>query len=320
MNRRQRVQYPNALYHVTSRGVRRGDLYLDDVDRQSFMDRMGETVDKFGWLVYAFELMSNHFHLFFRTPQPNLCRGMQWLLGGYARSFNRRHGFSGHVLEARYRCGVIEDETYAWTVSRYIHLNPVGVLVDHPLHWPWSSYPGYCDPQRRVPWVQYDAFLNAWRGTWGGEPIQGYRRYVESALGETRRSPFEDAADGWILGGADFVGRIRQMISPNSRQPSALRARRTPLLTLPQIVSVTCEVCQTSPEQLQVKGSRHAARSIVALLARQHSGATLRELSQALGLQRPDSVPTLLKKAQHAPANSHIASLAQQIRQRLALD
>ena len=96
MNRRQRVQYPNALYHVTSRGVRRGDRYLDDIDRQRFMDRMGETVGKFGWLVYAFELMSNH---------------------------------------------------------------------------------------------------NAWQGTWGGEPIQGYRHYVESALGETCRSPFEDAAD-----------------------------------------------------------------------------------------------------------------------------
>jgi hypothetical protein len=51
--------------------------------------------------------------------------------------------------------------------------------------------------------------LNAWQGTWGGEPIQGYRHYVESALGETCRLPFEDAADGWILGGADFVGRIR---------------------------------------------------------------------------------------------------------------
>jgi hypothetical protein len=72
------------------------------------------------------------------------------------------------------------------------------------------------------------------------------------------------------------------------------------------------QVCEISPEQFQVKGSRQAARSIVALLARQHNGATLRELSQVLGLQRSDRVPTLLKKAQHAPANSHFARLAWQ--------
>jgi REP element-mobilizing transposase RayT len=319
MHRRHRVQYANALYHVTSRGVRRGDLYLDDVDRQGFLDRIGETVSKFGWLIYAFVLMTNHFHLFFRTPQPNLCRGMQGLLGGYARSFNRRHGYSGHVLEARYRCGVIEDETYAWTVSRYVHLNPDGVLVEHPLQWPWSSYPGYVDPRQRWPWVQYDAFLNAWQGTWGGNPSQGYRQFVESALGQTCRSPFENAADGWILGGEGFIRRIREMISPPSRQPSVLKARVVPPVTLPQIVATTCAACDIAPEQLQIKGSRHEARYLIALLARQHSGAPLRELARVLGLQRADSVTTLLRSAQRAPASADFRRLAEEIRQRLHL-
>jgi hypothetical protein len=89
------------------------------------------------------------------------------------------------------------------------------------------------------------------------------------------------------------MNRRQRVQYPNAvRPPSSSH----PLLTLPQIVSVTCEVCEISPEQFQVKGSRHAARSIVALLARQQSRATLRELSQVLGLPRPGSVPTLLKK------------------------
>ena len=82
-DRRLRVQYPNALYHVTSRGVLRRNIYRDDLDRETFFHWMERTVDKFGWPVYAIALMSNHFHLYFRTPDASLSRGAQYLLGGY---------------------------------------------------------------------------------------------------------------------------------------------------------------------------------------------------------------------------------------------
>ncbi len=300
MNRRHRVQYPNALYHVTSRGVRRGTLFEDDTDRRLFLNRIAGAVSRLGWLVYAFTLMSNHFHLFFRTPRPDLCQGMQWLLGGYARAYNRRHGLSGHVFEARFRCGVVEDETYAWTVSRYVHLNPVPALARHPNAWPWSSYPGYCDPARRLPWVCYDQWLEAWQGAFGGDALAGYRRYVESALPGCCPSPFDSAADGWILGSEQFVERIRGLISPASRQPSAKQARRIPTVSMPQIIGATCQVCELTPEQLRVRGRRTTPRAIVAYLARRHSAATHQDIAVHLGLSRPDSVPSLLQKVTRA--------------------
>ena len=37
MPRQVRIQYPGAMYHVMSRGNRRQDIYLDDVDRQDFL-------------------------------------------------------------------------------------------------------------------------------------------------------------------------------------------------------------------------------------------------------------------------------------------
>ena len=113
-SRRHRVQYPGALYHVTSRGVDRQIIYRDDLDRQEFFRLMERTVDRFAWEVYAITLMSNHFHLYFRTPKPNLSRGAQYLLGNYASAFNRRHQRDGHLLQGRFRCQVIESERYAW--------------------------------------------------------------------------------------------------------------------------------------------------------------------------------------------------------------
>ncbi len=122
-----------------------------------------------------------------------------------------------------------------------------------------------------------------------------------------------------LLGGEAFIRRIRELISPNSRQPSVVKARVVTPVTLSQIVTTTCDACDISPEQLQVKGSRHAARYLIALLARQHSGSTLRELAHVLGLERADSVTTLLRSARRAPASAEFRRLAAQIRQRLDL-
>ena len=100
--------------------------------------------------------MTNHFHLLVRTPWPNLAAGMQRLLSAYARRLAVRHRRPGHVFQRRYKAEWIEDESYYWTVSRYIHLNPVRAPLDpRPEDWPWSSFPGYLDcgiaPRRR--WI-----------------------------------------------------------------------------------------------------------------------------------------------------------------------
>lgn len=122
MSRELRLQFPGAIDHVTSRGDRRQDIVVDDVDRDAFFDRVGITVEKFGWQMFASVLMTNHFHLFFRTPQPNLSRGMQCLLGGYATWWNLRYQRTGHVFQGRFRGHLVEDEKYFWVVSRYVHL------------------------------------------------------------------------------------------------------------------------------------------------------------------------------------------------------
>ena len=99
-------------------------------------------------------------------------------LSGYANGWSRRHRFSGHVFQGRYRTELVEDETYLWTVTRYVHLNPVrGGLVEHPAAWAWSSYPGYAHRGRRLEWVAYDELLTSWAGAFGGpDPAAAYRR------------------------------------------------------------------------------------------------------------------------------------------------
>ena len=94
---------PGACYHVTARGNARGLVFVDDADRRRFVDSLASVLERFGWVVYAYCLMDNHYHLDVETPRPNLSGGMRQLNGRYAQYFNRRHPRSGHVFQARYR-------------------------------------------------------------------------------------------------------------------------------------------------------------------------------------------------------------------------
>jgi len=307
MSRQLRIQFPGAIYHVTSRGNRRQPVVVDDVDRDAFFERVGKTVEKYGWQMFAVTFMTNHFHLFFRTPQTNLSRGMQFLLSGYAAKWNQRHSKTGHVFQGRFRGHLVEDETYFWSVSRYVHLNPVPVLVERPEQWNWSSYVGYIDANRRLPWIDYQTVLNAWQGTVGGDdPMQTYRRYVESALAAPEPSPFDKAIDGWILGSEQFADRVHAIISPDSQQPTPTKARNRMPLKKEQLLETLCDVFDIAPAALSTRGNRHPARAIFAYLGYFQTGATLIELAEGLGLSRADSVPTQIRRVVESPPNSEL--------------
>ena len=133
MARRLRVQYPGAIYQFMVRGNDRQNIVRNDADRDRLVERLGRAAVRHACQVFAFVIMSNHLHVVLRTPEPNLARGMQGFLSAYANAWARRHRFSGHVFQGRYRTELVEDEIYLWTVTRYVHLNPVRArLVANP--------------------------------------------------------------------------------------------------------------------------------------------------------------------------------------------
>ena len=230
MARPLRIEFPGAIYHVMSRGNARQTVFRDDSDYQRLIKGLETVVGRLGWDLLCFVLMPNHFHLLVRTPRPNLSQGMQHLTSGYANWCSRRHRRPGHTFQGRFKSELIEDESYFWTVSRYIHLNPVRgerPLADHPRDWPWSSYPGYDRRRRRVGWVAYEALHSAWRGESGGnDPEAAYRRFVEQGLARAPANPFQSAAHGWLLGSETFIERMRSLLSEPRNQDEVPAARQ----------------------------------------------------------------------------------------------
>ena len=108
MPRQLRVEYPGAMYHVMSRGDRREDIFLNDVDRQDFIKTLAEACKKTGWEVHAYCLMRNHYHLVLETPEANLVAGMAWLQSTYTIRLNHRNKLFGHVFSGRYKAQMVE--------------------------------------------------------------------------------------------------------------------------------------------------------------------------------------------------------------------
>jgi REP element-mobilizing transposase RayT len=141
MGRPLRIVAPGGLVHVTMRGVDRQDIFLDGWDRLLFLRLLGRSRKLYEWLVLAYCLMGNHFHLVLQTPEPTLSDGMRDLAGIYARRFNARRNRKGHLYEARFGAEPIGTEAHLLETLRYVVLNPVRAgFVRHPSEWEWSSY------------------------------------------------------------------------------------------------------------------------------------------------------------------------------------
>lgn len=141
MGRPIRYEKPGAVYHIISRGNNGSDVFKTDRDKESFLETLVRTLIKHHFLLHAYCVMTNHYHLLVETPRANLSQGMHSLNSSYARRYNLSRGLKGHVFEDRFSSFMVGDYDYFMKAARYIVLNPVKArIVDHPSLYPWSNY------------------------------------------------------------------------------------------------------------------------------------------------------------------------------------
>ncbi len=216
-----RVEYPGAIYHVMNRGDRRERIFVDDADRQCFVDTLGEACAKTGWQIPAYVLMPNHFHVVVEPPLPNLVAGMKWLLGTYTNRFNRRHQLFGHLFSGRYKSLIVDGSYggYLKSVGDYVHLNPARanlVAADAPLKsFARSSWPAYLLARSKRPaWLRVDRLLGAW-GIPKDSPAgrQRLERGLEERRGMEEGEEFKPIRRGWCLGDETFREELLAQMS-----------------------------------------------------------------------------------------------------------
>lgn len=162
MSRPLHLEFPNALYHVTSRGDRRENIYEDEEDRLKFLEIFQTVIANYNWLCHGYCLMDNHYHLILETPDGNLSKGMRQLNGVYTQTSNRRHKRSGHLFQGRYKAILVDKNHYLLELSRYVVLNPLRArnMVSRLEDWPWSSYLAMVGDTPKPEWLTTDWILS----------------------------------------------------------------------------------------------------------------------------------------------------------------
>lgn len=238
MARPLRIEYEGALHHVMARGNDRAPIFLDDDDRQAFLDNLGRVTERFEWRIWAWCLMDNHYHLLVETLNPTLSKGMRQVNGVYTQAFNRRHGRVGHVLQGRYKSILVEKDSYLLELSRYVVLNPVSAgLVEKAEDWAWSSYRSVMGKNKAPAWLAVEDTLSLFHAQ-TGPARRAYARFVQAGIESD--SPMIDIKRQSLLGSDAFVEKMAEKMSSETiSQEVPKKARPAP--SLPAIVRGTAD-------------------------------------------------------------------------------
>ncbi len=212
MGRAWRIEYEGALYHLMSRGNDGQCIYLNDADRNLFLETISEMSERYMVDIFAYVLMPNHYHLLVRTNRANLKKAMHWFGTAYTRRFNNQNSKSGHLFQGRYKSILIQNDAYLMQLSCYIHRNPLRAgIVSRLTDYKWSSYPIYAYAKKSPGWLSTRVIWSYFKSS---NKHKQYREKVQKYAQEEKRL-LEDLHHGMILGGKKFVNKIRKQLLPD---------------------------------------------------------------------------------------------------------
>jgi REP element-mobilizing transposase RayT len=212
MPRQSRIDTPGALHHIIARGIERRQIFDDDQDRYSFLERIALILKETLTTCYAWALIPNHFHLLLKTGTAPVATVMRRLLTGHALAYNRRHGRNGHLFQNRYKSILCQEDLYFLQLVRYIHLNPLraGLVKDltHLDKYPFSGH-GVIMGRNQQDWQSSDAVLACF-GSRRDSARSGYRAFVAKGIGQGKRQDLTGGGFIRSIGGWDTVKVLRK--------------------------------------------------------------------------------------------------------------
>ena len=224
MARPLRLELAGAVYHVTSRGDGREDIFLSDEDRLAWLETLGEVCKRFNWVCHAYCQMTNHYHLVIETPDANLSKGMRQLNGVYTQRFNRSHQRVGHVFQGRFKAILVEKDSYLLELARYAVLNPLRAKMVRRLEqWPWSSYLASCGQAAKPNWLQVDFVLSQF----ASQRARAIAKYVAFVHEGARLPSVWSQLQGQVyLGSEAFVRKMQVLVDKKPAVTEVPRAQR----------------------------------------------------------------------------------------------
>ncbi len=229
---------------------------------------------KYGIVLHAYVMMTNHYHLLIETPQANLSRVMHFVNGSYTTYMNKKRGRSGHLFHGRYKGIVVDKDSYLLELSCYLHLNPVRAeMVKQPEEYAYSSYRSYITTQPDEI-VSHDLILRM-LSEQKGQARRAYKSFVESSMDSKQESPLKSAYAGTMLGSEVFVRNTLIKITDHDRQRKEVshRDELKSLWSMDQLLRVVCQHYRISRQNI-LESRSIEPRKVAVYLVKKYCGAT----------------------------------------------
>jgi len=276
MSRLYRLQGENCLYHITSRGDNKKKIFISEYDYKKFLEYVQKAKDKFRFYLYAYALMSNHYHLQIETPEPNLSSIMHYINGSYTTYYNTKRGKCGHLFQGRYKSILVDKDSYFLELTRYIHLNPVRAkMVKSPEKYKWSSYRGYMDKKGdgHIDKEQISLYLSM--------GPQQYRQFVLEGIGK-EDSLFNKVYAGFILGRKGFIkDKLEELKEQVDSGEFAYKKELKINISTEDILDIVTKMTgKTKSQLLNAKNHRLKEKKIAIYLLKRFSNITNIEIGK----------------------------------------
>jgi putative transposase len=299
MARKLRLEFPGAIYHVINRGNYRSDVFRSEGAKSAFELCLFQACAKSGWVLHAYVLMSNHYHLALETPAGNLVAGMQWLQATFANRFNRLRGERGHLFQGRYKALLVEEGAALGQVCHYIHLNPVRaglVAVNQLGTYRHSSYWYLWKPRVRPEFLDLStALAEAGELVDNRQGWEQYRQYLtwQAEVGPAGKSTvYASMSRGWALGTQEFKAALIKdhALLATSRAWETGGAKEIRMHEWEERLQLGLQALGRT--QGEASGERKSApwKAAVAWWMKQHTQTANRWLAEQLHMGRPEAV------------------------------
>jgi len=297
MSRPLRIQYTDAWYHVMNRGRRGEKIFETKEDYWSFIELLQEVTDIFNLKVAAYCLMPNHYHLLIRTPDANLSRSMRHLNGVYTQRFNKRHSCDGQLFRGRYKSIVVESDSYALELVRYIHRNPLeSRLVNDLQKYQWSTHKPYLSDAKKWKWLHKEYILKMFSKS-KTESIKLYKQFVLKDTPEEINKIFGRKNLPVVIGSENFVDLIKDRFF-NSKDFEEVPEAKSLAPDIEKIKHMVCKAYNIKETDLYVsrRGYFNEPRNVAIYLVRYLRNDKLRTVGSQFRIEKYSTVSSIVEK------------------------
>jgi len=289
MPRRPRNFVEGGIYHVYNRFARGADIFGEGDEAGRFLQLLRKVKNRDGLTVFAWCMMTNHYHLAVRLGPVSLSRTMGYVQARFGQSYNRRHGSSGPRWQSRYKARMVEDSRYLSQLIAYIHLNPVAAkIVDDPAEYLYSGHRELIR-KTREPLTDVEQTLGIY-----GDTLRVSRRHYVQALKGARESEWKGELPGRLPWWKREPDRPMDEVEPaawiDERGVSSGRSRKR--MNAERFVATACRILDQDAAEMMGRGSSRKqtrARVLLAAVGVERWHQSSREIGKALG-RRADVV------------------------------